>query len=226
MNRNEITMDKLLALYKVNNFRVNEVKDKNFALNIGAIRSKSKSSEKYDDYMFVFRKCPKPTNHTVNNPDWQRVYQNGYSLDIFTCTTNPGTPNMLNPVNPKGAGIIVEGQYKDVYIKGLHKGKPALVQFGTFKVYRDKNKDSILDYDPLSIENAKNTGFNIHHASEWKISEIIGLYSAGCQVHKNVHNFKEVFMYLINNSINEGFKFFDYTLITEEQYEDISKLIK
>ena len=226
MNRNEITMDRLLALYKVNDFRINEVKGKDFALNIGAIRTKSRSSEKYDDYMFVFRKCPKPANHTVNKPDWQRVYQNGYSLDIFTCTTNPGTPNMLKPVNPKGAGIIVEGQYKDVYIKGLHKGKPALVQFGTFKVYRDKNKDSILDYDPLTIENAKNTGFNIHHASEWKISEIIGLYSAGCQVHKNVNHFKEVFMYLINSSINEGFKFFDYTLITEEQYEDISKLIK
>ena len=226
MNRNDINMDRLLALYKVNNFRINEVKDKNFALNIGAIRSKSRNSEKYDDYMFVFRKCPKPANHTVNNPDWQRVYQNGYSLDIFTCTTNPGTPNMLNPVNPKGAGIIVEGQYKDVYIKGLHKGYPALVQFGTFKVYRDNNKDVILDYNPLTIESAKNTGFNIHRASKWKISEFIGLYSAGCQVHKDVNYFEQVFMYLIDESINEGFKFFDYTLFREEQYEEISKIIK
>lgn len=226
MNRNDITISRLLALYEANSFRVNTQKDKQFNLNIGAIRSKSRTSDKYDDYMFVFRKCDKPANHTVNKPDWQRVYQNGYSLDIFTCTTNPGTPNMLNPINPKGAGIIVEGQYKDVYIKGLHKGYPALTQFGTFKVYRDKNKDSILDYDPLTIENAKNTGFNIHRASQWKIVDFIGLYSAGCQVHKNVRHYEDVFLYLVDGAINEGFKFFDYTLIKEEQYEEISKLIK
>lgn len=224
MTREDITIERLLAVYTANNYRVNTTNG--LHLNIGAIRTKSKSSEKYDDYMFVFRKCPKPFNHSVNKPDWKRFYKNGYSVDIFTCTTNPGTPNMLKPVNPKGAGIIVAGQYKDVYIKGLHKGKEALVQFGTFKVYRDNNKDSILDYDKTTIENAKNTGFNIHHASEWKISDFIGLYSAGCQVHKNVNHFKKVFMYLINTSVSAGFNFFDYTLIEEEQYEEVSKLIK
>ena len=219
MNINDINIDRLLEIYKTNNYRINETKNKEFHLNIGGIRNKSRNSSKYDDFIFIFRKCKKPINHTVSKGDWQRVYQNGYCLDIFAATTNPGTPNLLKPVNSKGAGIIVEGQYKDVYVKGLHNDYPALVQHGIFRVYRDNNKDEILDYDPTTIENIRYGGFNCHRASKWKVVDVIGLYSAGCQVHKNVNYFEQVFMYTIDESINEGFKFFDYTLIKEEQYE-------
>ena len=215
MKRTDINISKILEIYKQKNYKVNNEDKKEFALNILGIRSNSRESLYFDDYLVVFRKCKKPNNISIITSTFLRIYEQGYLLDIYNITTNPGTPNLLKPINKKGAGILAEGQYPNVYAKGLHKDYPALIQIGTFKVYRDNNKDDKFDLDSKTLEIAVNTGFNIHRASKWKIAEIIGLYSAGCQVFQNPFDFETKFMWTIDEAIKEGFKFFTYTLINE-----------
>lgn len=221
MNREDITIVKLLEIAKRKKYIIYE-SDKdtdNYALNIWGIRSNETTADKYDDYMVVFRKCQRPNVHTITNSDWIRRYQNGWSLDIFTITTNPGTTLLLKPVNPKGAAIIAEGQYINVWRKGFHKNDkthPALIQVRAMTVHRDNNKDFKLDYCGKTESGL--FGLNCHRASAWKIVNTIGLYSAGCQVFKNVNNYNEIFMWLIDKSMKEGNKDFSYTLITENTY--------
>jgi hypothetical protein len=53
---------------------------------------------------------------------------------------------MANLLNPKGAAILVPGQYCGSHAIGLHQGKyRALRQVKPLPVYRDSNKD--MNYD-------------------------------------------------------------------------------
>lgn len=219
MKITDITVSKLLEAYARNKYKLylpSDTKGSNFSLNIGGIRTVDNKSGKYSDFIYILRKSEKPRLCCeVEDFDYVRTYQDGYILDIFAATTKPGIPNLLKPVNPKGAAVVVPGQYIDVWSKGLHKGKyPALVQTGTFQIYRDNNKDSIVDYTgPKNI--SKGDGINCHHGAINK-SLIIGLYSAGCQVHMNAKNFEDIFMWTIDNAIKNGMSKFTYTLFEEK----------
>ena len=167
--------------------------------------------------MIVFRKCKPPITQNIDSSNYIRRYQKGWCLDIFDITTHASNMVLLNPENIKGTAIVKEGQYKNLWTKGLHKGQyPALVQVGLIDVYRDNDKDDKLDFN-VPIERGI-FGINCHHASQYHVVDEIGLYSAGCQVHENVHNFENNFMYDIEQSNNIGFKFFDYTLIKDIDY--------
>lgn len=131
---------------------------------------------------------------------------------IFEITTDPGITYLKSPINNKGCGILVPGQYKSVFQIDLHQGKyPALCQRGNLKVYRDNNKDDILDFDSKTIEEGSNFGVNIHKAG--KDSQIINNWSAACQVFKKEAEFNE-FMKLCYKSKDLYGNKFTYTLIT------------
>lgn len=121
-----------------------------FNLNIFAIRSNNKVANKFDDFVCVAYK-DEIGKKTVK---------------VYNATTDPGTYYLENPLNVEGTAIVVPGQYLKSHTLGLHKGKyEALVQRGIIKVYRDNNKDNILDCDPLTIRSGSGYGINIHRAT-------------------------------------------------------------
>lgn len=132
---------------------------------------------------------------------------------IFPCTTTPGKTYLKNPKNDKGCSILVPGQYRSAFTIGKHRGKyDALVQRLPVKVYRDNNKDDVLDMKSGTIETGM-FGINIHKAGY--DSNFIDDWSAGCQVFKSADDF-DTFMKICYLQSNTGLgKNFTYTLINE-----------
>lgn len=128
----------------------------------------------------------------------------------WSATTDPGTYYRLSPMNPQGTAILVPGQYSSYKID-LHSGSyEALCQRrGTVKVYRDNNKDDILDH----VEDEEGWfGINIHRAHSRIHYNNVNKFSAGCQVFENVSDFSE-FMSLCHKSARLYGNAFTYTLI-------------
>jgi len=176
------------------------------ALNPFGIRSKTSQSDKFDD---------------LGGVAW--IDENGQeTLFNFWMTTDPGKHWLQNPMKAEGTIIIVPGQYIEVYEKGLHNGKyDCFKQCKPMYYVRDYNKDTTLDFSLYrDKEQLKIRGFwaiqgtNLHRASEWKIVELIGPYSAGCQVVQKPETFKKL-IGLRDKSILQGYKRFDYTLFEE-----------
>ncbi|MFH0736157.1 MAG: hypothetical protein V1773_17115 [bacterium] len=179
------------------------IKRKNYSLytepkrlNITGIRSVNRTVNLFNDLFWVF---------------WMEgTEQKSFSM---IGTTDPGLTYLKKLLNPKGTGILVPGQYD--YKLGLHKGKiKAFVQDGPVKLYRDKNKDDIMDMNPNTIDSGY-YGVNIHPTSVFN-PKFIGPWSAACQVPQN----KEEFAYLI--ALAEEHKKlygnkFKYTLLLEEE---------
>lgn len=125
-----------------------------------------------------------------------------------TGTTKPGRYYFLKPMNKAGTGIVVPGQYRGVWEKGLHKGLDALIQKEPIIVYRDNNKDLVIDMD-----NTQTGMFNIdfHRMYKATISTVVGNRSAGCQGPNTASGFWQV-MDLVDESLDLYPNSFTYTL--------------
>src|SRR5690349_20043760 len=158
----------ILNLFRANSY---EVYQRPYELTIIGIRSESTMPNRFDDEIHVLFK---------NSADrWIRY--------IFPATTDPGTYWLKNPLSPKGTAILKQGQYKNSYEIGLHRGKYyALVQSKPVTVLRDYYRNAILDFKNGKEETGL-FGINIHHASENGTTKTIDQYSAGCQVFANIN---------------------------------------
>lgn len=96
---------------------------------------------------------------------------------IWENTTDPGLSMLKNPSNNKGTAILVPDQYRGVYALDLHNGKyRALCQrLGKVKVYRDNNKDDILDFNPLNTQIGC-FGINIHKPGNAVVANAVNIY--------------------------------------------------
>ena len=115
-----------------------------------------------------------------------------------------------------GTAIMVPGQYVDAYCWGLHRGQyETLVQRGPgdpVKVWRDANKDEILDHvEGSDIEGY--FGINIHHAGA--DSSEVEKWSAGCQVFKRREDWREA----MDVCKASGAEVFTYTLIDDKDLD-------
>lgn len=172
-----------------------------YNLNIIGIRNKSRVANTFNDKMCLFYKV---------DGEWV--------TKVYPCTTDPGTYYLKQPMTKLGTAIIVPYQYRGLYKIGLHKGKyEALCQQTGVKVavYRDNNKDNILDYDPRTIETGI-FGTNIHRATLNGTSIEVNNWSAGCQVIANIDNFNE-FMNICRKSAKIYGNKFTYTLFDQRQ---------
>lgn len=176
-----------------------KIYDKPDKLNIVGVRSSSTKPNSFDDRLYVFYK--------TSDGIWKgKKYPN---------TTDPGTYWLKNPMNVDGTAMLKAGQYVDAYAIGLHRGKySALTQKGKVTVYRDYNRDDILDFNK-GKEHTGLFGINIHKAG--KSTENVEKYSAGCQVFKNESDFND-FMELVNKDRTANGNNFTYTLIDEREY--------
>jgi hypothetical protein len=158
-------------------------------MHIIGTRSKANEKNKFDDYIYVIT---------------------GPMMNVYTCTTNPGTHWLKNLMNPKGTAVLKPGQYVDSWKLGMHQGKyQALVQAKPVTVYRDNNKNDIAE--EAKTEDTGMFGINIHRANPSAISSFIDKWSAGCQVLNDPEHFEA----LLGTSKASGKKFFTYTLLRE-----------
>ncbi|MCW4027963.1 MAG: hypothetical protein NWE76_10840 [Candidatus Bathyarchaeota archaeon] len=134
----------------------------------------------------------------------------------WEATTDPGKYYLQNPLDSGGTAIIVEGQYRGAYGLGTHAGQyEALCQInGKIKVYRDANRDEVLDHDSESIQEGY-FGCNIHKAGANSLN--VDKWSAGCQVFAREEDFNELIS-LCKKQLQEHPSWtpaFTYTLIKE-----------
>lgn len=169
---------------------------KPYQLNIVGLRSKNVNSNSFDDEIHVF----------YTKPDGKWNYH------IFPATTDPGTFWLNNPAYPQGTAILAQGQNRNAYSIGLHRGKyEALVQVKPVTVIRDYDRDAILDFNNGNKETG-NFGINIHRAESTGSTKVIDRYSAGCQVFKDADDFY-AFMQLCKLHAKLHGNQFSYTLI-------------
>jgi hypothetical protein len=179
-----------------------------FNVNIVGVRSKTKQSNKFDDTILLIYKNKKK--------EWE--------VQSSVATTDPGEKYLVHPINNKGTAILVPGQYKGVYqidTHARHNSKfahEALCQRGgALKVWRDNNKDKVLDHDPETLDEGW-FGINIHRSKAGE-ADYVGSFSAGCQVFKNGTDFK-LFMDAVKRSAKLYGNSFSYTLLEEKDFED------
>jgi hypothetical protein len=115
-----------------------------------------------------------------------------------------------------GTAVLCPGQHVSSWAIGKHRGKyDALVQIKPVRVFRDSNKDDIIDMIPNTVREGL-YGINIHRSGRGR-TEMVNKYSAGCQVFADFHDFN-AFMYLCEQQVDErGWKTFTYTLLTEPE---------
>ena len=164
-----------------------------YNLNITGIRSPQRVANAFDDRLCVTYKV---------NDIW--------TTETYEITTDPGSPYLLKPINNYGCAVLAPGQWRGCYTIGKHRGQYlALVQSGKVKVFRDNNRDNVIDMDPDTIQEGY-FGINIHKRDA--TSDTVNGASAGCQVFRYEKEFNRM-MWLANKQISErGVKSFTYTL--------------
>ena len=116
--------------------------------------------------------------------------------------------------------MLVPNQYIGAYKLGMHRGQyRALVQDKAVKVYRDSNKNTILDYDECSIEEGI-FGINIHRSNPLTYSKNVYKWSAGCQVFQDIVEY-DLFIHLCRKAKQIYGNSFTYTLFTEEDFNEL-----
>lgn len=175
---------------------------RSYNLNIIGVRNKSHDPKKFDDALLVI--------YRDNKKEWEVL--------AYEITTEPGPSILRKPINPDGTAILVPGQYKGVYRVGLHGGSyrhTALVQRGgAVKVWRDQNKNEMIEIDENTLVQEGMFGINIHRRADAGEREYVRGSSAGCQVFKDSVDFAE-FLELCNKSADIFGNSFTYTLIEE-----------
>jgi hypothetical protein len=142
--------------------------------------------------------------------------QNGNLVgNVARGTTSPSVYYLENPMNIGGAAILKQGQYKNAYAIGLHRGKyKALVQVKPVTVMRDKDRNSYLDF--FAPTQTGLYGINIHKATIKNNQAEIGRDSAGCQVFMNINDYNDMMKMAETSRIKNG-NTFTYTLIDKKQ---------
>lgn len=136
------------------------------------------------------------------------------AIFLTSGTTEPGVYYTEKPMNKKGAARLAIGFHKDLWGRGLHRGKyKALVQREGSKcrIVRDSNKN--LKTDKLDLSMSGWFGINFHRTSLWQVILKISKYGAGCQVLNDIKDYKMILKEAYESS-NEKF---NYMLFDSEE---------
>ena len=100
---------------------------------------------------------------------------------IYPCTSHAGIYYLNNPSRSAGGAILKHDyQFRSVFTIGRRSsGYECLVPCADIPVWRDGNRDDIIDYGGEDYDSA---GIQIHRANAFDTSATIGKYSAGCVV--------------------------------------------
>lgn len=197
IEKNKLTYTKIQNLYKEKEYIFFDKGQYN--LNLFAIRSNNIVADSFDD---VFGIAYKDMN---------------FMPQIFTCncTTDPGKYYLKNLMDSGGAAIVVPGQYRNLWQIGTFYNKLALLQISPIKIYRDKNRDEILDLNPKSItEGIYGIFFHYHYQSETH-AKYIEKSSAGCIVPQTFYDYRTIMELCVRQTQFKFGKNFTFTLFEE-----------
>lgn len=197
-----LTPENLQSYFRAKDYKFFDTPDKKLNINIIGVRRDNQGTNTFDDYLLVMYR----DKEEMITQRWE-------------ATTDPGKYWLENPMNPKGTAVLIPGQYRGTWKIGKHQNSyEALVQRKPVKVWRDNNKDEVIDYESFSTLNPVDEGFfgiNIHRSNPYTESYVVNKWSAGCQVLKRVQDFVE-FMDLCRQSSKIYGNSFTYTLIDEK----------
>lgn len=178
-----------------------------YNINLIGIRNTSNQAGVWDDLFMIIYKV---------DGVWKVVSYKG--------TTDPGIDELVNPSFPEaklnGTAIVAPGQYRGLWSVGKHHGHRALQQIGNVKIFRDKNKDKILDKNPSTLK-WWGSSAGINHHSTWgkrRWYDFIYNWSAGCQVanyHADSKEWNDIMDIFVKAEAKWG-KGITYTLLEEK----------
>jgi hypothetical protein len=205
IDRTKITYESIRQAWDKNGFAFFD--RGNLNLNIFGVRNASHQVDQFDDLLGIaFRRN--------NNPE----------VRLYPATTHPGLTELVNPSFPNaqknGTAILAPGQYRSAYRLGFHGTgtwrHEALVQQRPVRIYRDKNRDTLIDFVPKTLE-AGLYGINIHGSSLWGVAQNVGRASAGCQVFQSGADLRE-FIGICKEAAAQWGPVFTYTLVNETDF--------
>jgi hypothetical protein len=165
-------------------------------LNLFAIRSVVRDANSFDDLIGC-------------------AYKEGglWKVEWWECTTDPGTPFLTQPINSAGAAVLAPGQNVGAFRIANHRGQyPALCQTGPVTVYRDDNRDNVIDMTPGTTQTGY-FGINIHKRAG--TDDSVDGASAGCQVFRYEAAFDRMMWLARKQTSERGWKTYTYTLMNE-----------
>ena len=175
--------------------------------NLVGIRSTTVAAGTFDDLLLALRV------EALGRQRWM-----GHAWPI---TTDPGAYYLEHPLRVEGTAILCPGQYVDAWALGKHRKRyAALVQVEPVRVWRDNDRDKVLDWKGKGRGKTGIYGINIHSsdldpfdASDRERGEdgAVGKWSAGCQVFANSSDYR-TFMALV---VAEPRERWTYTLIDQ-----------
>jgi len=195
-----LTPENIKSYFAAKEYKFFDTPGKKLNINIIGVRRDNRGSNTFDDFILVmYREDEMMISHR------------------WLATTDPGKYWLMNPSNPKGTAVLVPGQYRGTWQLGKHQGRyKALVQRKPVKVYRDDNKDEIIDFNNIiTLIDEGYFGINIHRSNPYKESYVVNKWSAGCQVFKKVEDYNK-FIQLCSDSAKIYGNSFSYTLIDEK----------
>jgi len=172
----------------------------NLDLNIVGVRTVDPTVNRFNDFLYVI---------------WRE--DEAWNNRIYAITTDPGLYWLENPMKLNGTAVLKAGQYRGSFTFGFHHSSyRALIQSKPLPVYRDNNRNNVLDFDESTLEEGM---FHIHiHKAGSRVegSTQVDKWSAGCQVFSKESDFNE-FMDLCDRSAQTYGDVFTYTLLNETQ---------
>ena len=192
--------ENIKSYFQAQEYKFFDTPDKKLNINIVGVRRDNQGTNTFDDFLLLMYR------------EEELMVTRRYQI-----TTDPGKYWLLNPLNPKGTAVLKPGQYRSTWQLGKHQGKyEALVQRKPVQVYRDNNKDEVIDYDSMTtMVDEGYFGINIHRSNPYDQSYTINKWSAGCQVFKKVEEYNK-FIQTCKDSAKIYGNGFTYTLITEK----------
>lgn len=139
-------------------------------------------TDEFDMNMFLLRAVPGKldTFDDIYGMFW--VEKKVWRMETWAATADPGKPSLVHPKRSDGTAQMDLGQHRGAFTFGLHHGKrdhPCYVPVSTIPVRRFKSEaDFAAGVYTLSTSNST----QIHHASSYHPSTIVGAYSEGCAV--------------------------------------------
>lgn len=174
------TLQQVLTVYRKKGYPLylDRDYDMNFfgiRTNIGGATGQSSQTDLFDDWIGC-------------------IWKQGGKIQfvIFPGTTDPGRYWLQNPMNRKGTAIMVPGHYPALWKKGPHGSRriDAFRQNASVKVWRDADRDTMLDMGPDVRTETGVFWINMHPASYGPLRRTrIGKWGAGCQVLANWNDF-------------------------------------
>jgi len=193
------TPERVKAVMRAKSYLVFGNQEKGYDLNLFGIRTADRTSNRFNDLIGVMY-----------------LHDDVWNCFMFPATTDPGLYWREHPMNVDGVAILKPGQYRGAYKVGEHKGYSALQQQKAMKVYRDSNKDKVLEMDESTVKEGI-FGINIHRASSMSPSDNVDKWSAGCQVLQDPIQF-EFLMDLARKASDIHGNSFTYTLLEEADF--------